>query len=483
VVLLGPGAVGQLPEDLAPLVSLLSRSESTAIAAEGGTRCTRCGAHVAPFFGQYDVTIYDRQDRPIFRGTLTIAGASGAFELTWAVQSLPSGSPARYKGTGLLADCRQLAASWQADAAAARQADQVIPGTLFGTPRRQRESLRELMAAPEAARGIGWLRQALQFAIRLEFFTIPPYLTAMWTIKELRHPVRALIAEIAQMEMIHMGLACNLLTTIQGTPVFATAEAAPRYPGPLPGDVHPGLVLRLHPLNKCLIEHVFMEIEQSEFEPLARFAGEEYPTIGAFYTAVGKAFEKLDPKAITGERQLEYEASDVIRLTKVDTSAKALDAVTLIKEQGEGTTSSPFFGQDSSMLAHYYRFGEIFCERHLARDCMGNWSYTGRPLPFPHPDQIYPMATIPPGGYEEAKDFDIAYTRLLRKLQSAWECGGKEGQDLLDHAVQDMTNLFPLAKPLLEKPIPGTGGWTYYPGMKDLHTIEAAAYRTLGCWK
>lgn len=328
------------------------------------------------------------------------------------------------------------------------------------------KSIRDLMAVASKDHDVHWLRQALQFAIQLELFTIPPYLTAMWSIKQDAHRgqvVRANIAEIAQMEMIHMGLACNLLTAIDGTPRFANANACPKYPSELPGNVHPGLIVRLYPLSKCLVEHVFMEIEKPDFEPLAYYDGEMYPTIGAFYNAIMDAFAALDAKEISGDRQLEYDKNDVITLTKVTSKRDAIRAITRIKEQGEGTESSPYFGPPGTGMAHYYRFGEIFCGRQLARDCLGNWSYTGKPLEFPGPDDIYPMAPIPPGGYEESEDFDDAYSALLRKLQAAWEIGSPDGQTLLDQAVIDMTSLYDLAKPLFEKELPDTPGWTYGP--------------------
>ena len=40
-----------------------------------------------------------------------------------------------------------------------------------------------------------------------------------------------------------MGLACNMLTTIGGTPQINTPAAVPKYPGHLPGGVRPHLTV------------------------------------------------------------------------------------------------------------------------------------------------------------------------------------------------------------------------------------------------
>jgi hypothetical protein len=73
----------------------------------------------------------------------------------------------------------------------------------------------ELMAVPAAAHDIDWLKATLQSAIELEFATIPPYLCAYWSIKSGINPAALLIRTIAFEEMLHFGLACNLLSCSQ----------------------------------------------------------------------------------------------------------------------------------------------------------------------------------------------------------------------------------------------------------------------------
>ena len=71
-----------------------------------------------------------------------------------------------------------------------------------------------------AQQNLDWLKKSLQAAITLEFATIPPYLSALWSIKDELHPVAKSIREVAQEEMLHMALACNMLASLGVTRPF-----------------------------------------------------------------------------------------------------------------------------------------------------------------------------------------------------------------------------------------------------------------------
>ena len=91
---------------------------------------------------------------------------------------------------------------------------------------------------------LAWLRKALQSAVTLEFATLPPYLTALWSIKDEMHPAAISIREAVQEEMQHMGYVCNMLKAIGETPRIA--GNVPTYPAiGLPGDVMPDLVVEI----------------------------------------------------------------------------------------------------------------------------------------------------------------------------------------------------------------------------------------------
>ena len=149
------------------------------------------------------------------------------------------------------------------------------------------------MAIPKAKRDLSWLKKSLQSAVEVELATIPLYLTAIWT---LRTPAAtnsrkaySLIYGIVIQEMLHMALACNMLSA-ERNPIIA--KAAPIYPGHLPGEIHPGLTVTVARYSDSSLEN-FLKIEYPENQPVAEFwdAGETYATIGDFYTAVSEAYD------------------------------------------------------------------------------------------------------------------------------------------------------------------------------------------------
>ncbi len=129
--------------------------------------------------------------------------------------------------------------------------------------------IRALMSVPFNQHDITWLKSSLQAAVELEFATIPPYLCALWSIKDQSGEVYGRIQKIVLQEMLHMGSACNMLTTIGGTPSINIPSAVPKYPGPLPGGVRPQLTVALEGLSKRVVADVFMEIEYPEHGPVA----------------------------------------------------------------------------------------------------------------------------------------------------------------------------------------------------------------------
>src|SRR5262249_37639486 len=109
------------------------------------------------------------------------------------------------------------------------------------------------------------LMQALQVAIELEHSTIPPYLCAYYSIKPGTNvAIAELIRSVVIEEMLHMALVCNILISIGGHPNIGHAKFVPTYPGPLPGGLRSGLIVRL---RRCSIEQIrdcFMSIEEPE---------------------------------------------------------------------------------------------------------------------------------------------------------------------------------------------------------------------------
>ena len=311
-------------------------------------------------------------------------------------------------------------------------------------------SIREMLSVPRERRDLSWLQTTLQMAVELELSTIPPYLCGLWSIVTQSGPVHDNIRAIVLEEMGHMGLACNMLTTIGGTPQINTTGAVPRYPGHLPGGVRPQLTVSLVGLTKEVVLNTYMQIEYPESGPIALFQGMTYPTIGAFYDALLDAFRQVPASTITGARQLT--AGDPVGVFAINTLDDAKRAIEKIKEQGEGTSQSPLAVDFGDELAHYYRFAEIYHGRTLVQTPDHHWAYDGTPIPFP---DVYPMAEVPPGGYPESRAFDELYTSVLNLLQDAWQQGS---QAQLNQAVGAMFKLAAPARELMQKPRPDGKG-------------------------
>ncbi|XP_070541027.1 uncharacterized protein [Ptychodera flava] len=109
------------------------------------------------------------------------------------------------------------------------------------------------------------LKKNLQIALEFELSTIPPYLTALFSIKKDHNTaVASILRSIVIDEMLHMTLVANILNSICGNPILDDVGVIPKYPSKLPGGVHPHLTVSLGRLSKGLIEDVFMKIEEPD---------------------------------------------------------------------------------------------------------------------------------------------------------------------------------------------------------------------------
>ena len=317
-----------------------------------------------------------------------------------------------------------------------------------GTDRR----IVELLEVETAERDLDWLKASLQSAVELEFATLPVYLSGLWSIKDPSSEVFSLVDSVIREEMLHLGLACNLLKAIGGSPEINV----PSYPGELPGGVRPGLRVFLAGLSLESVA-MYMEIEKPE-NPLALEA-ETFATIGLFYDAILDAFQRLSP-SLSADGQLSSElhvpnpsgtGSALTEPLLMPTSlAQVQEAIATIKDQGEGTSTSPNAPEFGGELAHFYRFGEIHAGHRLIK-VDGQFKFAGDPVPFPPCEDV---AEVPPEGYpdlQEARNFDQKFTELVKLLEQAWADGD---QDKLDTAVGVMFSLRGLAKRVIAKTRP-----------------------------
>ena len=337
-----------------------------------------------------------------------------------------------------------------------------------------------LMGQPEPQRNGKWLQDALQQAIMLELATLPPYLCGLWSIKDPAgdNAVYDAIKAIVMDEMSHMGLVCNMLTTIGGSPRIAHPDLVPKYPGPLPGGVRPQICVSLSGLTSASLD-MYCQIERPE-DPIAEFE-EPGESIGAFYSAIRQAF-KQNADLIEGHRQVEKDMERAYglgnSLVRLSTPKAVDDAIQVIMEQGEGSHSSPrnrYFGREGE-LAHYYEFRQILQGKKLVEvptACEG-WAYEGDPIVMP---ETYRMGTVPRGGWAqeptyrpdaEVQDrltaFNQLYSELLRGLETTWQTADQqEANDPLGDAASKMRKLGPAAWALMQHELPDGSGQTYGP--------------------
>ena len=333
------------------------------------------------------------------------------------------------------------------------------------------------------------LKESLQLAIDLEFSTIPPYLCALWSIKDDLHSAAVSIREVVQEEMLHMALACNMLSALGGVPQITWQDFdeqqghPPRYPTRLAGGLHPDLNVELSGLSDASLT-AFMQIElpQQIFDldtdddwirdpPFTSSNSQDKTssTIGDFYKMLLANFKTLNPTFLR-DRQI----TGPLAYSNIGDLKGVKWAIKLISHQGEGSTTSPFEDKAETDLSHFYRFEEVFMEAKLDWSPVRKRFNKGKTLPRP---ESWPMASPPLGGYQEEhlagldeedhvtvatnlREFDRVYSHLLDLLQSTWSGGG---QRTLIRAYETMFELEKYAKPLMQVEIPGRGGRTFGP--------------------
>lgn len=313
----------------------------------------------------------------------------------------------------------------------------------------------------------------LQNAIELEHSTIPPYLTAMLSLRtgtnvDIARQIREIVIE----EMLHMTIAANILIAIGGSPAINKTDFIPKYPGPLPmniGDLQVGI----EAFSIELVKNTFMAIEEPEnpipIKTPALAAAPEYATIGQFYDAIKEQIKALGPSIFVKP----YAPPQVVDstwfgdrlfvITNPDTACRAID---LIKIEGEGTSESPF--QSPGDPAHYYRFGEIAAGRRIIKTRDG-FAFGGAPILF-DPSGVWPLrpnckiADFGPDTQARTRieAFAYNYSSLLNSLHNAFNGAPEQ----LDTAIGIMYDLRVCAVALMETDTGDSSGQTVGPSFE-----------------
>ncbi len=290
------------------------------------------------------------------------------------------------------------------------------------------------------------LRTHLQTAIEIEHATLPPYLTAYWSIHGnslIAETASAMILSVIREEMLHMGMACNILNAVGGKPVINHQGFIPEYPGYLPGHSHTINAFKVH-LEPCSASSIrtFMLIELPEKAVGETVQKEKWATIGQFYEMIIRMIQ--DPLLTDADfnhgGQIDNSANPAKGiLFTVHNKKDALNAIKEILDQGEGHSAHSHYDKDHE-LTHYWKFNEIF---QLIKK--GEWEIE---------KDVYPVASDPdvadfsPEAIQLNHIFNSNYSALLDALHNTYN-----NTEDVDDSIRLMLALEPLAKKLMQIPL------------------------------
>ncbi|WP_338848141.1 ferritin-like protein [Massilia sp. W12] len=346
-----------------------------------------------------------------------------------------------------------------------------------------RDLLSQLQTTPNQASIVA----ALNLAVQLELSTIPPYLTALFSVQSgSNRAAAALVQSVVTEEMLHMTLAANTLIAIGANPDIVTLANELQYPGALPGKVDNNLQVSLAALSKEQVYKVFMAIEKPDTSDI--LPGEsapnpdphvpgEFASIGEFYQAIMAAIAAVQASGVNlFASPRTAQQVDISKWFPPVKSAPAQGyvvdqnsanaALQTIINQGEGVDASgdAWLPTDcDGSYAHYFKFGEIYYGATLVRDAAApsGWSYSGAPVSLDS-STIYnfaPNAAL--SDYAEGsgarvfgENFYNTYQMLLGSLNSVFN----GAPDQLNAAMGLMYQLKLIAAQVAQYPAGGSAG-------------------------
>lgn len=337
----------------------------------------------------------------------------------------------------------------------------------------------------------------------IEHATLPPYLTALYSLKPGSNlEAFQFIRTVAVEEMLHLTLVANVFNAVGGDiqGVLTNPDFIPTYPTYLPTREE-DFEVNVAKFSPETIE-TFCKIERSHHEGekqalvgsrtrqtrrhnFLKLAGKKdnlsYETIGLFYTEVIRGLKALDQKYKSEGKNLfigdpkkqitpEYYydgAGDIVKVTDLDSAIKALY---IIQTQGEGSGTTTIYDSEKE-LSHYYRFQQLLKGRYYVID-KEDPTKSDKP---DHPtgetftvdwNAVYPVmenltlsklrnyCDADSELYAHALEFQQAYSRFLAEIEYSFN---GHPEQLLP-AVGSMFRLKELANSLIRNPIPGLSG-------------------------
>ncbi len=343
----------------------------------------------------------------------------------------------------------------------------------------------------------GELISYLDAALALEHATIPPYLTAYYSI----HPTTNsdavhIIRVVAVEEMLHLSLVANVLNAVGGSPDLTRPGFVPSYPAYLP-DGEDDFTVDLRPFSPEAVK-TFCKIERPRMAPAGSrlmrsdtgkpmlavsptVDGMRFFSIGEFYEEIIEGLEFLaaaDPGLFCGDesRQVGPEqfysgGGAIIPVRDLESACRALR---FIAAQGEGLDGGVY--DSDGELAHYYRFRQLQIGRYYQRGDEPD-SPSGAKLDIDW-DKVFNVKVSArlsdyPAGSELAaavEAFNADYGMFLDLLTKAFN-GEPER---LQEAVWHMFRIRDGFNRLIRNPLPGSDGLHAAPTF-EVNVPEAVA--------
>jgi rubrerythrin len=398
-------------------------------------------------------------------------------------------------------------ATLKAGAAEAAAAEAPPLSSALPPPRWVRLLREDVQRMPKEARvkNIEQLRRLLRRAVLIEHTTIPPYLTALYSLREGTNEQSAqVIKSVLVEEMLHWILATNVLNAVGGEPSVNDPRFIPSYPTNLLDLLNARTGAGAQSLEALLKVDAVSARKAAPAEPapvevgIVKFSPEaidtflqietpmpeheqpaaEITTIGTFYKILIDGLETLEAEAHRKgktiftqdperrKRQIRPEhyygsGGSAMVVTDLHSARKALKEIIF---QGEGFDPR-FYEKDVSIgdydeIGHYYRFNQIKQGRFYEKgdtpetgprgaSLLVNWQnvYNMKPNPSPADYRHQPELRA------KGEAFNRGYLALLDKMQLAFT----GAPDLLQEAVVIMFKLKYLAEELLKNPIGADG--------------------------
>lgn len=331
----------------------------------------------------------------------------------------------------------------------------------------------------------------LKQALRLEHATIPPYLTALYSIKPGKNvDAFHIIRQVAVEEMLHLSLVSNVLNAVGGSlkGTLTHPDFIPNYPTPIPTGASDFQVDLIKFSPQAIA--TFMKIERAEEveedKPLvvARETQEKqnfltihegnpantFYSIGLFYAEIIRGLNALykekgdalfcgDPKLQITPEYYYNGGGDIIEVTDL---RSAIRAIRIIQEQGEGSRIGAIYDAEREM-AHFYRFEQLtqskfYTINHddpLESDSPHKPSGESLKVNW---DEVYPIktnATLADYPEGELRQAAVAFQKEYSKFLAEIEASFTGEREKLIPAVGAMFRLKELAAQLIRNPIPG----------------------------